>query len=243
VADDEVQKGDLRRVPLFRVLGALCRRGVTGAVEIDDTVGLSRAFLLNGILQGARSARLKNPLGRILVLMGAITEAQLEQALEEHNRTDQLIGQVLRQQGLVSDEVLQQAVAAQSRQNLLSLFGLSEGRFQLHEGLVHLADFTPAPLDAALALYEGTREHATEAVTAPLLARLAFSAVKLAEAGRELLAPLGPAEQMALKLLHEPRLLGDLARRVPLPPRSLAAILATLDGLGLLESLPALKAK
>ncbi len=233
--------GDLRRVALYRVVGRLCARKATGALEIVDAVGTSRAFVLSGVLQGGRSARLKNPLGRILVKAGAITDAQLERALEVHNRTDKLIGQVILELGIIDGQTLDRAIADQSRQNLLSLFGLTEGRFEFAEGLVHLADFTAAPLAASHALYEGLRDHAPEGVLWPLLSGLAFAAVQLRDG--ELLRDLGAAEQMALRLLSEPRLLGDLARRVPLPPRALSALLGAADGLGVLEVLPAIKAR
>jgi hypothetical protein len=94
-----------------------------------------------------------------------------------------------------------------------------------------------------VALFEGLRDNAPETTMQPMLARLAFAAVRLADGSQELIASLGAAEQMALRLLGEPRLLGDLARRVPVPSKALAALLGALEGLGVLEVHPALKAK
>src|ERR671931_344852 len=59
---------------------------------------------------GMRRAR---KLGEILVDQGLITREQLEQALFEQSRTDQLLGRVLIDLGLVKEGQLMAALAAQ----------------------------------------------------------------------------------------------------------------------------------
>jgi hypothetical protein len=213
----------------------IARARATGVLEINDAIGTSRAFFSQGVPQGAKLVRLKNPLGRILVDEQLVSQAQLDQALAIHNKTDKLLGQVLMELGLLDQAALDKAMAIQSRLNLLSLFGAKDGRIEFQDGLVHLTDFIPAAISPLLALYTGVRDHAREEVTYPLLAKLAFEAVALGESAKTLAAELPPAEQMAMRLLEVLRFTGDLARGVPLPPKSLGALLFALNELGGLQ--------
>ena len=65
--------------------------------------------------------------------------------------------------------------------------------------------------------------------------------VKLSSEADELTDDLGPAEKMAVELMQEYCLTGDLARRVPLPPKALGSLLYALHEAGVLEIAPALK--
>jgi len=231
---------DLKELSFAAALARLSRTKATGALEILDAIGTNRAFLLNGIPQGAKLSRLKHPIGRILTTSGLLTEAQLNEALAMHNKTEKLLGQVLLELRLVSPEALRQAMETQSRQNLLTMFALTQGQMEFHEGLVYLTDFTPTPCPPLAILYEGTRDHTPAAILQPFLATLTFASVRLSEAAAPLVAELPPAEQMALQLLLQAHFTGELARAVPLPPKALGALLYALHELGGLELGPAL---
>ncbi|MBI5511713.1 MAG: hypothetical protein HY903_23400 [Deltaproteobacteria bacterium] len=214
------------------VVAELIRTHATGAVEVHDMIGTNRAFFRSGVPQGAKLSRLKNPIGRLLVEDGTLTEAQLDQALEIHSKTDKLLGQVLLDQRLVDAETLKRTMEAQSRLNFLALFALREGQVEFLDGLVHLTDFTPAPMPPLVALYTGVRDHAGDEVTWPLLATLAFAAVTVSPLAKALTAELPAVEQMVVRLLETQRFTGDLARSVPLPPKALGALLYALHELG-----------
>ena len=231
---------DLSDLSFAAAASQIIRAGGTGVLEIQDAIGTSRAFFRSGAPQGGKLSRLKNPIGRLLVDEGVITDQQLDQALAVHNKTDKLLGQILLDLKLVDSEGLKRAMESQSRLNFLALFGMRDGRVEFHEGLVHLTDFTPVPMSRLLTLYLGVKEYAREEVTWPLLAKLAFAAVTLSPAAKELVAELPPAEQMATRLLEVHRFTGDLARSVPLPAKSLGALLFALNELGGLTVGPAI---
>jgi len=232
--------GDLRDLPFAIAFGRLVRAKATGVLEVHDAIGTSRAFYLNGVPQGARLSRLKNPIGRILIDERMVSEHELDEALAVHNKTDKLLGQVLLELELVNQEGLDQVMAIQSKLNCLALFATKEGRLEWQDGLVNLKDFTPAPMSPLLALYEGVKDFARDEVVHPLLAQLAFSAVCLSDDAQALLAELPAAEQMAARLLEAFRFTGDLARSVPLAPKALAALLFALHELGGLKIAPAI---
>ncbi len=229
-------------MPLARVVASLARGGVTGVLELTEHLGISQAYFLNGTPQGGRTARLQNPLGRLLIRAQVVTEEVLSEALAVHNRTDKLLGQVLLELGAINEETLQTFLVRQSRLNLLSLFALSDAQYTFQEGLVHLTGFTPCPTPPLTAIYEGMRDYAPQRLLAPFLSRLPFAALRLTGSEQMGSPELGAAEQMALRLLSEYRLAGDLARRLPLGERALGALLLALFELGMIELGPALKA-
>jgi len=241
VSNELKLSADLRDLPFAIAFGQTVRAKATGVLELHDSIGLNRAFFLEGRPQGATLSRLKNPMGRILIEQDLITEHQLDEALVIHNQTAKLLGQVLLEKGWVSDSGLKQVMEIQSRLNCLSLFGIKEGRLEFNNGLVHLTDFTPSPMSSLMTLYEGVRDHGAYAVTYPLLAQLAFNAISLSENAAGFLEQLPPAEQMAARLLETFRFTGDLARSVPLAPASLGSLLFALNELGGLNIAPAIQ--
>jgi hypothetical protein len=232
--------GDLRELPFAVAFARLVRHSATGMLEVHDAVGTSRAFFLEGVPQGARLSRLKNPIGRILIDEQMVSEEQLDTALAVHNKTKKVLGQVLLDLELVDRGSLDRVIGIQSSLNCMALFAAQDGRLDWRDGPGHLKDSTAAPMSPLLTLYEGLKNHARESITHPLLAELAFSAVCLSAAAQPLIAELPPAEQMAGRLLEAYRFTGDLARSVPLPPRALGALLFALHELGGLEVAPAI---
>jgi hypothetical protein len=239
VAGEPEISSDLRDLSFASAVGELVRADATGVLRVYDAIGTNRAFFREGKPQGARLSRLKNPIGRILVEEGTVSEADLDRALDVHNKTEKLLGQILIELEILDEDGLNRVMHKQSRLNFLTLFGNRDGRMEFDSGLVHLTDFTPAPMSPLMTLYEGTRDYARDEVTFPLLAQLAFAAVALSESAHPLLAELPPAEQMAARLLSAYRFTGDLARSVPLAPKALAALLFALDELGGLTIGPA----
>lgn len=231
--------GDLRDTPFAKIAGHLARSRATGMLEVNDAIGVNRGFFLDGAPQGAKLSRLKHPIGRILVDEGILGEDELNQALRTHNSGDKLLGQVLLDMKLLTQEQLDGVMGRQSQLNFLSLFALREGRYSFSEGLVNLTDFTAAPMVPLVTLYDGVREHSKPEVTYDLVADIAFSAVRIDADAQSLVTYLPPAEQMAVRLMQSYRFTGDLARSVPLPIKSLRSLLFALHQLQALEVAPA----
>ena len=74
-------------------------------------------------------------LGEILVSIGSITPAQLEQALDEQKRIKRPIGQTLLELGFITDEAMRQALGAQLNVPYIDL-----DRVVLDRGLADLVD-------------------------------------------------------------------------------------------------------
>lgn len=237
---DQSWQGELRSSSFASLVGRIAREEATGVLEIHDVIGTNRAFFLQGAPQGAKLSRLKFPVGRILADEKLVKEDILNEALTIHNRTQQLIGTILLEMKAVDEATIAKAMSKQSMLNFYSLFGLREGRYEFSSGLVHLSDFTASPMVPLSALYEGMRDYAPAESLQPFLASLTFASISVTAESKNLLQWLGPAEQLALRLLDVPRFSAELARGVPLSPQVLAAFLATLHELGCLKIGPAI---
>jgi hypothetical protein len=237
------ERGTLATAPLCHLVGQVARRRLTGLLELAEGTIKHRIFFMKGVPQGSRTGRSFNQLGAILVQLGFIDATVLATALEARARSEKLIGQVLLDMKTIDQAQLDRAMKEQSRLNMMALFALEPTtKFELHEGMVHLADFTAGPMPALSAVYEGLRDFAPGALLESFTARLPFAAVRMVEPGPTLARDLGPAEQMVGRLLATFRTTGDLARRIPLPAKALGALLAAMHELGVLEIGPALRA-
>ncbi|MBC7794701.1 MAG: hypothetical protein H7Z43_13435, partial [Clostridia bacterium] len=121
MANDAKNSGDLRDQPFAKLVAQLARTQATGVLEVHDPIGVSRAFFVQGVPQGARLSRLKHPIGRILVEGNVLSEDRLNEALAVHNRTDKLLGQILLEMKLLTEEQLSDVMSRQSQLNFLSL--------------------------------------------------------------------------------------------------------------------------
>ena len=232
---DEALRGSMQKTPFVRSVGTLIRTKATGVLEIKDALGVNRAFFLEGVPQGANLARLKHPIGRLLVTENIIDEQTLSECLGILNRTGQLLGQILLDKKVIQQEQLLAILSKQSHLNFLSLFGSTEGKFEFHEGLVHLKDYSTAPADPLTCMYEGLRDFGSDDTLGSFSSSVAFCAVKVGSIPDTMRHELDPAEAMLARLLEDYRFSGDLARRVPLSNRCISAFLCALDELELLE--------
>ncbi|MEM6733868.1 MAG: DUF4388 domain-containing protein [Myxococcota bacterium] len=230
---------DIREMSFPVAASKVIRAHATGVLEVHDTLGVSRAYFVNGHPQGGRLARMKHPLGQLIVDEGIISELQLNGALNTQRTSNKLLGQVLLESNIVSEEVLDQLIKKQSQLNFFSLFGVREGRLSFKEGTVHLTNFTPAPVPPTAAVYFGLRDAGRIDGIYGTVAPMLTSGLQLVDGRDDVLENLPPAEQYAVEWLRQPRFAGELARALPLPGDAVTALLFALDANEALQILPA----
>jgi len=225
-----------------QIVGFLVKQQKTGVLQIQNDTESERLFFLKGIPQGARLSVVRFPIGKLLVDDSVLKVDDLEKAIAITVKTGQLLGQVLIEQNFVNEALLQAILRKQSQVNALSMFALKTGELAFDEGLVHLTDFTPSPLSVLRLFYLGFRDYAPADLYAPIMTLFAFAGLKLTSPTiQDALKEFEPAEIMAIKLLETYRFSGELARSVPLPGKTLAALLLALYFSGNLEAAPAVK--
>lgn len=230
---------DLREMSFSDAVAEIIRGRGTGALELHQPLGVSRAYFIDGVPQGARLARMKHPVGRLLVERDYLTERELQRALATQSRDRKRLGEVLLQSGKLTEKQLAEIIGLQARLNFFSLFEAHEGRLAFKEGDDLLDGFMLCPQPALSALYEGLRYAGRRDTVAPALARYATEGVQLKKGETIDTSGLGPAECRVIGRLGEPCFAPEIARSVPLKSDDVAFLLVALDEMALIEPVSA----
>jgi hypothetical protein len=152
----EGQIEDVGLSDVFRLMKMSSRTGVLNVTWGRHTGGV---YFREGRINYAHSTRSGAPLGERLVKAGELRQAALNAVLAEQRAAEEprLLGSMLREQGLVSQEALEQYVRAQIEDAVFNLFGLTEGRFEFVLGGVPPVDDIVVSLDADAVVMESCR--------------------------------------------------------------------------------------
>lgn len=128
------EKGSLKKVPFARMLRDLARAQMTGRLYLLSGETKKVVFFEEGTPVFVRSNVLAECLGQILAGEGLITQEQCDQTLEAIRRTGKKQGELLVEMGILSEENLRYALAAQLRQKLWAVFEWERGRYRFQPG-------------------------------------------------------------------------------------------------------------
>lgn len=111
--------GDL---PFETLLEHLAARQATGTLEVHTGHLAKKLHILDGQLAGIVTSNPRERLGHFAVGWGLITEQQLSDALDLHERLGTPVGQVLERMGFIDHHALDEILTAQAEEALLELF-------------------------------------------------------------------------------------------------------------------------
>jgi hypothetical protein len=125
-------QGNLQEFSLPNIFQLVKMSAKSGALTIRRDGGSGKVFFLNGTITYAYSQPHLLPLGERLVKAGAITSAQLKQALAAQKKSSDgsRLGSILLEQGHIDRETLEQAVRAQIQDTAFTFFSWSDGEFE-----------------------------------------------------------------------------------------------------------------
>jgi hypothetical protein len=123
-------KGSLRKVPFPRLIREVARRKLDGSLYLLSGQTKKVVFFDKGQPVFVRSNVLSECLGQILAQEGLITQEQCEQTLEAIRRTGKKQGELLVEMGILSEGNLRYGLEAQLRAKLFEIFSWEEGRYQ-----------------------------------------------------------------------------------------------------------------
>ncbi|MFH1708120.1 MAG: PQQ-binding-like beta-propeller repeat protein [Planctomycetota bacterium] len=96
---------------LKAVFGFMAGQGVTGSLRVSDGTSEKLFFIRPGAVKlFSIGGRKRIMLGEVLILMGAVTKEQFDQALYLHKTTGLKLGAVLKEMGALNDATLTQGV-------------------------------------------------------------------------------------------------------------------------------------
>jgi hypothetical protein len=123
-------KGSLRRFGFPRLLREVARGRMSGSLYLLSGQTKKVVFFEEGYPIFVRSNVLSECLGQILAQEGLITQEQCEQTLEAIRRTGKKQGELLVEMGILSEGNLRYGLEAQLRAKLFDIFSWEDGRYQ-----------------------------------------------------------------------------------------------------------------
>lgn len=123
-------KGSLRRFGFPRLLREVARGRMSGSLYLLSGQTKKVVFFEDGYPIFVRSNVLSECLGQILAQEGLITQEQCEQTLEAIRRTGKKQGELLVEMGILSEGNLRYGLEAQLRAKLFDIFSWEDGRYQ-----------------------------------------------------------------------------------------------------------------
>ncbi|MHC4599705.1 MAG: DUF4388 domain-containing protein, partial [Planctomycetota bacterium] len=116
-------EGDLRSFSLADLFQSLYLNKHSGTLVVTDGVNEKTVYLTEGsICLTSRGGREVSRLGDFLVDAGKVSEADVAWALEAQKASGKRIGEILVQEGLVTDEEINEAVLEKIREELFDIF-------------------------------------------------------------------------------------------------------------------------
>jgi hypothetical protein len=151
-------KGTLKDFGIADILQLIGQQQKTGALHLTNRGDEVTVYFRDGnIVAAVAQSRTKSDLiGTMLVRAGLISEGQLELALETQKRTLQRLGDVLVQQGAITEQRFRDMVALQTSETLYKLFGWKSGNYSFEQRDFEVESFF-TPLRAETVLMEGFR--------------------------------------------------------------------------------------
>jgi uncharacterized protein DUF4388 len=125
--------GRIRDFPVREMLFLICLSRRTGTLLLRDGGTQGRVDFFNGTIVRATVSSGFSNVGNLLMRSGAVTEAQLEQALrlQRAQGTRVPIGRVLIRLGCASEPQVRSALREQVEEVTQALLGLKDGEYQL----------------------------------------------------------------------------------------------------------------
>lgn len=204
-------KGSLRRVPFPRLIREVARRKLDGSLYLLSGQTKKVVFFDKGQPVFVRSNVLSECLGQILAQEGLITQEQCEQTLEAIRRTGKKQGELLVEMGILSEGNLRYGLEAQLRAKLFEIFSWEEGRYQFKNEAPELQFGITLKASAEGVIVEAIQDQYTEERAAEELEPVTGKfPVVQADDAAVAELPLLPEERHFLACLDGSRSVGEL---------------------------------
>jgi diguanylate cyclase (GGDEF)-like protein len=148
--------GTLEDVPFAEIIAAIVRRDASGTLSAEKREEVRTFHFRGGALQLAISSRPEQRLGAFLRNRGQLTEEQLNEALTDANRRDNVyFGEILLEKGWIAPDVLVSEVRRLSERIVLLTFPWSTGRWKFVPREKAIDPRLAVAVDTPALLFEG----------------------------------------------------------------------------------------
>jgi len=139
--------GNLETMELSELLQWVAQSAKTGTLVIDRGVAENRVFFDVGSIVATASSNPDSRLGNFFVRRGLITDDQLTEALEMQEGADMLLGKVLVTMGAVSEANAQALLIEKAEECIFDMFSWPAGEFRFVEEQPLTGSMVPISID------------------------------------------------------------------------------------------------
>ena len=126
-------QGTLKTMSLTDLLQFLGAGRKTGVLKFDRGKITKQVYFQNGLIVGSKSNDPKEYLGQILLHYGKVDEAQLQSAREMQRKTGAKLGEVLVEQGFLTENDVLDILKTRTLDAIYDLFVWTEGQFEFYD--------------------------------------------------------------------------------------------------------------
>jgi hypothetical protein len=142
-------QGTLKTMSLTDLLQFLAAGRKTGTLRFDRGDVSKQVYFENGLIVGSKSNDPREYLGQVLLHYGKVDESQLQAAREIQRSSGTKLGEVLVQQGFLTEDEVLDILKTRTLDAIYDLFVWNEGEFEFY-------DDEPLPADLILIEVEPT---------------------------------------------------------------------------------------
>jgi hypothetical protein len=144
-------QGTLKTMNLVDLLQFLAAGRKSGTLKFDRGKITKQVYFKNGLIVGSKSNDPREYLGQVLLHYGKVDDAQLKVARELQRTSGAKLGEVLVEQGFLTEDEVLQILKTRTLDAIYDLFMWNEGDFEFY-------DEQPLPDDASLKLGKEFRQ-------------------------------------------------------------------------------------
>lgn len=149
--------GNLETMNLAELLQWLANNRQTGTLIVSDGEAEKRIYVKDGSILSSSSSDPKRFLGHFLVSKGVITEEILAQAISVQEQQGKLLGEILVEGGATDHETLAEMLRLNAEENICDLFAWEHGNFEFIDDELPNHELVPMSTNITGLIMEGMR--------------------------------------------------------------------------------------
>jgi len=150
-------EGNIKNMNIPWLFQDICKGRNTGIATFEWNAGVIKVFFRHGNIFSASSNSDNDAMGKHFLSMGKITQQQLEKSSQIMTRTGKKLSAVLFELGALTPQDLVQQAALQAKQNILSLFAWTQGKYHFENGALSSPEFVPMQMNTPDLIIEGVQ--------------------------------------------------------------------------------------
>jgi len=149
--------GSLKTMALSDIFGWLANGHATGTLMVSNGDVVKSIYFRDGAIVSCNSTDPREFLGHFLVSHGCIGEQELAAAVGEQDRSGEMMGKILVDQGAITEAELQRMLALKAEESIFELFLWEDGQFRFLAGQLPAYELVPISLHVTSVTLEGIR--------------------------------------------------------------------------------------